>query len=283
MSASVAASVVGIAVGGNALLGNPLGIGGSGGGGGGSTSSGTYDPYGPYRGQAAAQLNNLVNNPSIAMSQPGYQQTLEQGMRASQRGAAATGQLQSGGEQAALQNIGQNTFGAYYNAQLANLMQLSGASQNPAAAALSQQQAASLSQNRQLQGVGTALSGLTTLGGIFKSSGSTGSSGTDYGPGWSSSGYTDPNTSGGGWTGVGDTGGGQDWFSDIRMKENIELVGQLSSGLNVYNFEYKPEFKDLAGHGKFTGVMAQEVEQVIPEAVITKSNGYKAVKYSLIH
>ena len=71
--------------------------------------------------------------------------------------------------------------------------------------------------------------------------------------------------------------------SDIRMKENIELIGQLPSGLNVYNFEYKPKFKDLAGHGAFTGVMAQEVEKVIPKAVVTMPNGYKAVNYSLIN
>lgn len=80
-----------------------------------------------------------------------------------------------------------------------------------------------------------------------------------------------------------DPNAGEWWMSDIRVKENIELIGQLPSGLNVYNFEYKPEFKDLAGHGKFTGVMAQEVEQVIPEAVATMSNGYKAVRYSLIN
>jgi hypothetical protein len=71
--------------------------------------------------------------------------------------------------------------------------------------------------------------------------------------------------------------------SDIRMKENIELVGNLPSGLNIYNFEYKPEFKEFAGHGKFTGVMAQEVEKIIPNAVATMSNGYKGVKYSLIY
>ena len=76
--------------------------------------------------------------------------------------------------------------------------------------------------------------------------------------------------------------GGMD-YSDIRMKENISLIGQLPSGLNVYNFEYKPKFKDLAGHGAFTGVMAQEVEKVIPKAVVTMPNGYKAVNYSLIN
>ena len=72
--------------------------------------------------------------------------------------------------------------------------------------------------------------------------------------------------------------------SDIRMKENIVPVGFLPNGLPVYEYEYKQEFKDnpLAGHGKFIGVMAQEVEQVMPEAVITLSNGYKAVNYGAI-
>lgn len=170
MSASVAASVVGIAAGVNALSGgaitNAFG-GGGGGGGGGSTSSGTYDPYGQYRGQAASQLNTLMNNPSLAMSQPGYQQQLQAGQEQSQRGAAATGMLQSGAEASALQSQGQNTFASYYNSQLANLMQLSGASQNPASAALAQQQAATAAQNRMLQGTGTLTSGLSTLGGLF--------------------------------------------------------------------------------------------------------------------
>jgi hypothetical protein len=70
-------------------------------------------------------------------------------------------------------------------------------------------------------------------------------------------------------------------FSDIRMKENIVKVGELPNGLNLYEFEYKPEFIDnvLAGPGRQIGVMAQEVEKVMPEAVFTMSNGYKAVDY----
>jgi hypothetical protein len=175
MSASVAASVVGIAAGVNSLSGgaitNAFG-GGGGSSGGGSVNQGTYDPYGQYRGQAASQLNTLMNNPSLAMSQPGYQQQLQQGQEQSQRGAAATGMLQSGAEASALQSQGQNTFASFYNSQLANLMQLSGASQNPAAAALAQQQGATAAQNRMLQGTGTLTSGLSTLGGLFSGSGS---------------------------------------------------------------------------------------------------------------
>jgi len=70
--------------------------------------------------------------------------------------------------------------------------------------------------------------------------------------------------------------------SDIRMKENIKAIGWLPNGLPVYEYEYKPEFKDkeFNGHGKFVGVMAHEVEKVIPEAVHTLNDGYKVVDYS---
>jgi hypothetical protein len=71
--------------------------------------------------------------------------------------------------------------------------------------------------------------------------------------------------------------------SDIRMKENIIPMGSLPNGLPFYQFEYKPEFKDIAGHGQFVGVMAQEVEMVRPEAVITNSDGYKMVNYGVLN
>ena len=72
-------------------------------------------------------------------------------------------------------------------------------------------------------------------------------------------------------------------FSDIRMKENIKQIHWLPNGLPVYEYEYKPEFKDIAGHGKFVGVMAQEVEVVQPEAVITNADGYKMVNYGVLN
>jgi hypothetical protein len=69
--------------------------------------------------------------------------------------------------------------------------------------------------------------------------------------------------------------------SDIRMKENIKHIAWLPNGLPVYTYEYKDEFKNhpLAGYGTHTGVMAQEVEAMYPNAVITLDNGYKAVDY----
>ena len=75
--------------------------------------------------------------------------------------------------------------------------------------------------------------------------------------------------------------GGAALMSDIRTKENIKAIGWLPNGLPVYEYEYKKEFKDhpLAGHGTHTGVMAQEVEAMYPNAVITLHDGYKAVDY----
>lgn len=73
-------------------------------------------------------------------------------------------------------------------------------------------------------------------------------------------------------------------MSDVRLKKNIERIGTLPNGLPFYSFEYIDAVKDhpLAGKGHFTGVMAQDVEQVMPEAVITMDNGYKAVNYGLL-
>jgi len=50
--------------------------------------------------------------------------------------------------------------------------------------------------------------------------------------------------------------------SDARLKENIEPVGLLYNGLNVYRYNLRGSMKPQIG------VMAQEVEQVNPDAVI---------------
>ena len=72
--------------------------------------------------------------------------------------------------------------------------------------------------------------------------------------------------------------------SDINLKENVVLLWRADNGMGIYEFEYKPEFKDhaLCGHGKFIGYLAQEVEKVMPEAVLIMDNGYKAVNYAMV-
>ena len=159
---SAGAAVIGVA--------NSMGAFGGGGGGGGGGTSTQYDPYGPYRAQAATQLQDLMANPAQAMAQPGYQQQLQQGQQATSRGMAATGQLQSGAEQAALQNLGQSTFSSYYNSMIANLAQFSGATQSPAAAGQAQTQANLAAQNiaASRYGINTATGNqIAGLGGAF--------------------------------------------------------------------------------------------------------------------
>lgn len=61
-------------------------------------------------------------------------------------------------------------------------------------------------------------------------------------------------------------------FSDERLKEFIEPVGELYDGQKVYRYNYKGDPMPRIG------VMAQEVEKVIPDAVVDV-NGFKAVRY----
>ena len=65
------------------------------------------------------------------------------------------------------------------------------------------------------------------------------------------------------------------YSSDIILKENINLVGQSDSGVNIYTFEYKDS---QHGEGVYTGVIAQEV----PWASTMMDNGYLAVDYNKV-
>ncbi|MBE0621756.1 MAG: tail fiber domain-containing protein [Burkholderiales bacterium] len=74
------------------------------------------------------------------------------------------------------------------------------------------------------------------------------------------------------------TGGG----SDRRIKENIASVGEHFLGIGLYLFDYKPEYREQWGHGRRFGVMADEVETVMPQAVSTHPDGYKMVDYAML-
>ena len=71
-------------------------------------------------------------------------------------------------------------------------------------------------------------------------------------------------------------------LSDLNNKENIARIGSHSLGIGLYLFDYKPEFRDQWGHGRQFGVMAQEVETHMPEAVFTHPDGYKMVDYGML-
>jgi hypothetical protein len=68
--------------------------------------------------------------------------------------------------------------------------------------------------------------------------------------------------------------GGIAGFSDIRLKSNIVKVGDHPKGFGIYEY-------DIFGRRE-RGVMAQEVEKIIPEAVLEHPSGYKMVNYGAL-
>lgn len=68
---------------------------------------------------------------------------------------------------------------------------------------------------------------------------------------------------------AGQAGGFSNLFSDVRLKDNVELVGKSPSDINIYSFNYKGS-KD-----KYEGVLAQEVLWAS-----TEHDGYLMVDYS---
>ena len=69
--------------------------------------------------------------------------------------------------------------------------------------------------------------------------------------------------------------------SDRRIKENIVRVADHPLGIGLYLFDYKPEYRTY-GHGRQFGVMADEVEGVVPAAVSWHPDGYKVVEYQML-
>jgi hypothetical protein len=61
-------------------------------------------------------------------------------------------------------------------------------------------------------------------------------------------------------------------FSDVRLKEDVQLVGKSPSGINIYSFKYKHT------DGTYEGVMAQEV----PWAREMTDTGFYMVDYSKV-
>jgi hypothetical protein len=64
--------------------------------------------------------------------------------------------------------------------------------------------------------------------------------------------------------------------SDIRLKTNVRQVGTTAHNLPLYTFNYLGE-DDL-----YEGVMAQDVLNVMPAAVIVGEDGYYRVKYDML-
>lgn len=71
--------------------------------------------------------------------------------------------------------------------------------------------------------------------------------------------------------GLGETGASALMLSDRRLKSNIARIGTHKSGIGIYEY-------DIFGH-RTIGIMADEVESVMPNAVLMHGSGYKMVDY----
>jgi hypothetical protein len=74
--------------------------------------------------------------------------------------------------------------------------------------------------------------------------------------------------------------------SDERLKENVQPIQNALSKVELISgntYDWKEGFDNIHPHkGNDVGVIAQEVEKVLPQVVINRDNGYKAVDYEKI-
>jgi hypothetical protein len=232
---------------------------------------------------------------------PGYQFQQQQGAAAVNAGAAANGTLNSGNQALALQQQGQGLASQNYNNYVSQLQPYLGAS-NAAAGGIAgvdtglgnavagQDNSLANLNYSSATGVGNAnanaaLAPLTAGANVFNLLGSLGKIGTSgggtvggnifgsFGGGGGVPGASGPTSVGGAPLSGGSSGllglAGS-VFSDERLKEEISSVGELYDGQPVYKYRY------LGNPVWQIGLMAQDVEQIIPEAV-HNIGGFKTV------
>ena len=72
-------------------------------------------------------------------------------------------------------------------------------------------------------------------------------------------------------------------LSDGRLKTNIVKTGELGNGLNLYTWDWNQEAIDKGLDNNPTeGVIAQEAQKIIPDAVILGNDGYLRVDYAKV-
>ena len=69
-------------------------------------------------------------------------------------------------------------------------------------------------------------------------------------------------------------------FSDIRLKKNIVVIDNALTKVEQMRGVYYNWIDERRGTERVAGVIAQEVQAVMPELVAESSNGYLSVDYS---
>lgn len=243
--------------------------------------------------QGTAALGNVLglngaqgsqNAMTSLQTTPGYQFALGQGQNAVNAGAAANGTLNSGNQALALQQYGTGLASQTYNNYVGQLQPY-----------LQQSNAAASGIAGVNTGLGTSLNAnYNTLGNlnygadVSKGNATASADLADQSMGMSLlSGALNLGTDvlSGGLSGLGGFGGGGSLsglsslsgsfgqYSDKRLKDEIEPIGELFDGQRIYRYKYIDDPVTTR-----IGLMAQDVADVAPDAV-NEIGGFLAVDY----
>lgn len=205
-------------------------------------------------------LNGASGNTAAMTSlqnTPGYQFQLQQGNNAITAADAASGKTGSGNEALALSNYNQGLAGTTYQNAVQNLMPFLQSSNTNAAGVGNLYAGLGQGLNANYGKLGDATYGANT------SIGNANANADLAGLGASSNILGSAIGLGGMFLGL----------SDARAKDDIEPVGALYDGQTVYKYRYKGDPRHQIG------LMAQEVEEHLPEAVGEFGFGLKGVDY----
>jgi hypothetical protein len=81
---------------------------------------------------------------------------------------------------------------------------------------------------------------------------------------------------------VGAAGTAAQLMSDKRLKTNIKQVGKLDNGIKLYTWKWTAEAKKIVNNQPEYGVLADEVQEIMPEAVSRGTDGYLRVDYAAV-
>jgi hypothetical protein len=185
---------------------------------------------------------------------PGYQFALNQGIQNTDRQAQAMGQGASGNLLKSIADYSSGLATQNYNNYASQLQPFLGAANTGAANIAGVNQNLGNQLNTNLTGQGNAAYGAqTSIGNANANADLAGltASGNMWG------------------AGLGALGAGLGFLSDERAKDDIEKVGELFDGQNVYRYRYKGDDRHQIG------LIAQEVEEARPSAVIHDFAGSK--------
>lgn len=205
-----------------------------------------------FREGALTQMGGLYGleggdpNAVANLQQTPMYQAIMSGVPASEeailRNAGATGGLRSGGVQ---QNLAENIQGLQNQALYSSMQGLQGLSDLPSGAG---------GIANMMQGIGQTQAQGITAGAQAQQAGA------------------------GNIANLGMGIGSMFAFSDIRLKSNVEFVGD-AYGHNWYKWDWNDNAKELGLNGKGEGVMAHEVADIVPDAITTNGT-YLVVDYS---